>query len=296
MKKNLVSHIRMGAMLALCMLPTLLAAAEISITPPPGKAAVVVYRLSRVKGVLLQHKTPDRIAFDEQWISSLSPGEHFVFYAWPGAHRIESALWSERRAEGDSRPGTLRLDVKAGETYYVTAGPVKPTVISTESSQDVAVMLMDQESALKDLAESKPVDWAKDLVEGTLAEVRALDLQAGGTSVECGPAEWSPDVDSVKTSVFKRSSFLHGTVHVRDDALVLKLVSPPGETSPVGVTIPFADIAAVEIKNKVLKRIVLITRKNGRVDSFSVTTEGGGRVDRDRTKACGDRLAGKLGT
>ena len=43
-----------------------------------------------------------------------------------------------------------------------------------------------------------------------------------------------------------------------------------------------------------VRRVVVITRKGGRVDSFSVTTSGGGRIDRDRTQACGELLTSKL--
>jgi hypothetical protein len=297
MKTTLLRHIRTGATLVLCMFPGLLAAAEIDIAPPPGKAVVVVYRPAKIAGVLYQKNTAHRIALDGQWISSISKGQHFAFYAWPGTHRIESPIGFERMSEDDSRgTGTLRLDVKAGETYYIKAGPVRNTRISLDASDTAAVMLMDKASALAEMAESTPVDWAKDLLEGTLAEVRALDPQAGATAFDCGSVEWSPDVDSIKTSTFKRSSILHGTLLGRDDAVVLQLAPTSADATPVGVTIPYADISAVEIRNKVLQRIVLITRKNGRLDSFSVLSPGGGRIDRDKTKSCGEQLAGKLGS
>jgi hypothetical protein len=110
----------------------------------------------------------------------------------------------------------------------------------------------------------------------------------------CEPVEWTPDIDSVKSSAFKRGSILQGTIQLRDDALLLRLKPIAGESVASGITIPYADIASAEIRNKGLKRIVMITRKNGRLDSFSVLTAGGGRIDRDQTMSCGEQLAGKV--
>jgi hypothetical protein len=76
---------------------------------------------------------------------------------------------------------------------------------------------------------------------------------------------------------------------------VLQLDSASGDAEPIGVTIPYTEIAAVEVENKMRKRAVVIQRKNGRLDSFSVTTPGGGWVDRDQTQACGEQLANKVG-
>jgi hypothetical protein len=296
MKANpLIAPIRMGLAITLCTFPSLLTAGEINVTPPPEKAAVVVYRPAKLPGVILQANEAFRVAYDGQWISSVSRGTHFVFYAWPGAHKIEPSLASQRTPDDRYGSSTLNLDVKAGETYYVKAAPPDtPSIVAPTSS--IAFALMDKESAQKALAESKPVDWAKDLVEGTLAEVHPLSPQAEGASTECKPVEWSPDVDSLKNMGDKRSSLLKGRVVLRDESLLLQLQSASDDAAIVGVTIPYADIATVEVRNKVLNRIVLITRKNGRLDSFSVTTAGGGRIDRGRTAACGEQLAGKLGS
>jgi len=62
--------------------------ADLAITPPPGKAVIIVYRPAKIPGVLLQTGGASRVAFDGQWISALSKGENFAFYAWPGQHRI----------------------------------------------------------------------------------------------------------------------------------------------------------------------------------------------------------------
>jgi hypothetical protein len=289
----LIARIRMG--LALCTFPSLLAAGEVNVIPPLEKAAVVVYRPAKLPGVILQSNESFRVAYDGQWISSVSKGAHFVFYAWPGAHKIEPAIASQRTPDDRYGSSTLNLDVKAGETYYVKAAPADtPSIIAPSSS--ITFTLMDKESAQKDLAESTPVDWAKDLVEGTLAEVHPLSPQAGGASTECKPVEWSPDVDSLRDLGDKRSSMLKGAVFLRDESLLLQLKSASDDATIVGVTIPYADITTVEVKNKVLNRIVLITRKTGRLDSFSVTTAGGGRIDRGRTAMCGEQLASKLGS
>lgn len=253
---------------------------------PAGKATIIVYRPVKIPGVLLQAGGKSHLGYDEQWISALSKGEHFAFYAWPGRHKIESSI-------GVEREGTVELDVKPGETYYISAGPNRPTPISVVSSTGTAVALMDQETAEKELAGSKPVKWMQDLLQGTLAEVGTLSPLPTGATL-CGPAEWTPDVDSIKTSIFQRYALLRGTVYVSDDALALKFDSGAAEGDSLGVSIPIADIASVEIKNKMVRRVVVVTRKNGRLDSFTVISSGGGRIDRDKTQSCGDVLASKV--
>lgn len=258
-----------------------------AITPPPGKAAIIVYRPAKIPGVLLQTSGASRVAFDDQWISALNKGENFAFYAWPGQHRIESAI-------GVDREGTVQLDVKAGETYYVAAGPSRPTPVSLVSSLGTKVSMVDKETAEKEMTGSKPVEWARDLLEGTISEIGSLDALPTNVT-ECGNVEWNPDIDSIKTSAFHRSSILKGAVLVSDEALILKLSNELQGSVPMGVRIPLRDIASVGIKNKMMLRIVLVTRKSGRLDSFSVLTSGGGRIDRDRTTVCAGLLTDKLG-
>jgi hypothetical protein len=43
-----------------------------------------------------------------------------------------------------------------------------------------------------------------------------------------------------------------------------------------------------------VRRVVVLTRKTGRLDSFSVITSGGGRIDRDKTQSCGEALSVKV--
>jgi hypothetical protein len=258
------------------------------LVPPPlaGKATIIVYRPAKIPGVLLQAGGKSHLGYDEQWISALSKGEHFAFYAWPGLHKIESSI-------GVESEGAVELDVKAGATYYISAGPKRPTPISVVSSTGTAVALMDKETAEKELVGSKPVKWMQDLLQGTLAEVGTIGPLPSG-AMQCGPAEWAPDVDSIKTSVFQRYVLLRGSLYVSDDALVLKFDSGSAAEKSPGVSIPIADIATVEIKNKMVRRVVLVTRKNGRLDSFTVISSGGGRIDRDKTQSCGDALASKV--
>jgi hypothetical protein len=285
---NLISswHRQGLAVMVLSLLASSGLAADLDLTAPPGKAVVVVYRPAKVPGVLLQRGGASRVAFDDQWLSSLQKGEHFIFHAWPGKHRFESAIGFERQ-------GTIEFELKAGEIYYVAAGPTRPTPVSLVSSTGTDVKLVTREFAESDLAGSKPVPWAREMVEGTFGEVRVLD-RIPGNATEFGPVEWHPDVDSIKTSTFKRSSMLKGAVLVTEDALLIRLTTSAGGAEPMGVRIPYADIASVEVKNKMAQRAVVVTRRNGRLDSFAVTTAGGGRIDRERTQAAGELLAGRL--
>jgi hypothetical protein len=282
--------------LALCMLSGSIRAQQAELAPQPGRASIVVFRAAR-EPLLSAHNVAYPIAFDEQWISNLPKAKYFVFPAWPGTHRIALALRLQHLPSyASEREGSsgLDLDVKAGETYYIKANPgafrLGPDAFSRVGT--AALELMSREAAQEDFASSTPVDWLKELQEGTLAEVRTLAPPAEEPSAACaGGVEWIPDKDSVQTSNFKRMSILNGTVFLGSDALALHLKS----TEPVGTVIPYTEIAAAEIRNKGLKRIVLIRRKNGHLDSFSVLTAGGGRVDRERTKVCGEALASKLG-
>jgi hypothetical protein len=122
--------------------------------------------------------------------------------------------------------------------------------------------------------------------------VQPLATQAGAAT-KCERADWRPDIDAVKASGFKRG-FLRGTILLGDDSLVLQLDSTSKEAAPLGIAIPYADIATVEVKDRMLFRTAVITRKNGRLDSFSLATPGGGRIDREQTKVCGEQLASRL--
>src|SRR5512139_2735826 len=160
----LTASARIGLLFLLSMFTGLTPAADVAVMPPPGKAVVVVYRPAKIPGVLLQSNEPYFIAYDAQWISTVSKGRHFVFHAWPGAHLIQPAIRSDRLAANDEGgSSTLKLDVKAGETYYVKATPPDSTHIFV-AGEAIALTLVDQDSARKDLADSTPVDWAKDLV------------------------------------------------------------------------------------------------------------------------------------
>jgi len=288
------------AAVTLCVVTSPIPAQQAGIAPPSGKASIVIFRSAK-EPLLSAHNVDYPIAFDEQWISKLPKGRYFVFPAWPGRHRIAPAVRSEQIAahtasEWDS-PGAMHLDldVKAGETYYIKANPGAfrfGSVDTMERVGRVAFELLSGETAQESLAASAPVDWLKDLQEGTLAEVRTVEAQAATAAFECGNVEWTPDIDSTQTSTFKRMSTLHGSVSLREGSLMLQLRS----ADAVGITIQYADIASAEIKNKGLKRAVVIRRKNGHLDSLSVLTSGGGRVDRERTKICGEQLAEKLGT
>ena len=228
--------------------------------------------------------------------------QYLVFPAWPGRHRIAPAIRSEQMpthtaSEWDS-PGAafLDLDVAAGETYYIKANPGAFRIDVGHDAMGrigrVAFELMSRDAAQNDLASAKPVDWLKDLQAGTLAEVRSPSPQAANTGEECGVVEWVPDIDKVQTSTFKRMSILHGTLFFQDDSLVLQLKS----AEPVAVVIPYTEIATAAVKNKVRMRAVVIGRKNGHVDSFTVLPARGVMIDRERTQFCGEQLASKLGS
>ena len=280
----LIRPARLLSALALWMLSGALMGQQPELAPQPGKASIVVYRAARE--AFGGANTAYPIAFDEQWISNLPKGRYLAFPAWPGAHRIALALRMHQLPSTASEKGAssvIDLNIEAGKTYYIKVEPG-----AFRQAGQAALELTSGEAAPGDFASSTPVDWLNDLLTGTLSEVRTLS--PGNTSTECGAVEWIPDMDSVKTSFFKRLSILHGTVVLQDDALVLQLKS----TEPVGLAIPYTDIASAEIKGKGLYRAVVILRKNGHLDSFSVMTAGGGRVDRERTKMCGEQLASRI--
>jgi hypothetical protein len=260
---------------------------EISVQP--GKAIIIIFRVEH--GPLFSAgNTAYPIAFDKQWISNLPPGQYFAFPAWPGMHRIAPALRMETSPSGDAQGASaVDLQVQAGETYYIKASPG-----TFKNAGTIALELKTKESAQADMSGSMPVPWMHDLLNGTLAEVSSLATRSAPVGAECSSVEWHPDIDFIKTPDFARSSILYGSVLLQENSLLLKLASASGD-GQAGIEIAYADIAAVEVKNRMLNRVVLITRRNGRLDSFSVLSAGGGRVDRDQTKICGDQLAGKLG-
>jgi hypothetical protein len=284
--------------LATCMFSGPIRAQQAEFAPQPGKASIVIFRAAR-EPALSARNVAYPIAFDAQWISNLPKARHFMFPAWPGKHRVALALRAHHlpsyASEGEGS-SFLDLDVKAGETYYIKANPgaFRLGPLGFDRVGTAALELMSKEAAQEGFATSTPVDWQKDLQGGTLAEVQTLSPQAEEPSAECAGAvvEWEPDIDSVQTSNFKRLTLLHGTVFLRSDSLVLHLKS----VEPVGLVIPYTEIATAEIRNKGLHRAVVIRRKNGHLDSFSVVTAGGGRVDREKTKVCGETLASKLGS
>jgi len=154
--------------LALCTFPgsAMAEPAEIA-TPLPGKALIVVFRTARSPFASAPNVAP-YIAFDEQWVSTMPKARYFAFHAWPGPHRVAIAL----DTEAISNEGAVELDVKAGETYYIKATPG-----TFKEAGNTALEQVSKESAQTDMAGSTPVDWAKDLLEGTLADVRA-DMEA----------------------------------------------------------------------------------------------------------------------
>jgi hypothetical protein len=273
------------ATLMLCTFPGPAAGQQAEIAAPqPGKALIVVFRAARSPFLSAPNVAP-QIAFDDQWISTIPKARYFAFHAWPGSHKVAIAL--RMQALPNEAESMVNLDVKAGETYYINATPG-----TLKNAGNTALDQVSKESALTDMAGSTPVDWAKDLLEGTLADVRPLGPQVGA-SAQCERVTWSPDIDAVETSGFKRGS-LRGTIFLGDDSLVLQLASASNEAEPIGIAIPYADIAAVEVKNRMRFRAVVIKRKNGRLDSFNLATAGGVWIDRDQTKACGEQLASKL--
>ena len=273
----------------------------VNIAPPAGKASIVIYRATK-EPLLSAHNVEYPIAYDEQWISKLPKGQYLAFPAWPGRHRIAPAIRSEQMTEravaAFDSPGAvfIDLDVTAGETYYIKANPGAFRIDVGHDAMErigrVAFELMSSDAAQNDLASVKPVDWLKDLQAGTLAEVRSPSPPAADAGEECGIVEWVPDIDKVQTSTFKRMSILHGTLSFHDDSLLLQLKS----AEPIALVIPYSEIATAEVKNKVRMRAVVIRRKNGHLDSFTVLPPGGAMIDRERTQFCGERLASRLGS
>lgn len=74
--------------------------------PPEGKANIVFYRPAKYVGMALRFSVRD----GDTGIGKLQNGSYFVHVAEPGAREYNIA--SEAR-------DTLRLEVEAGETYYV---------------------------------------------------------------------------------------------------------------------------------------------------------------------------------
>jgi hypothetical protein len=276
---------RAVAALAICLsLIAAVSAQEAPASPQPGKAVVVVL----VRG---GSPSPFHMAYDEQWISRLPTASYFAFPAWPGRHRLAPAIKMERLGIIDGAdPSMQEFDVKAGEIYYIEG-----VTGSGKHRGRIGLQMISQQEALAKLAGITAVQWQKDLLTGTLAEVHPLGARVGQGEV-CGRAEWNPDLNSAKDlgESIHRGAALKGTIRVQDDALVMELAAGVEEPEPMGLVIPYADISTAVADHRLAHWVVAITRKNGHVDSFSVTTAGGGRVDGGQTKACAAQIAGKL--
>lgn len=89
--------------------PTVAGPASIIGAPAEGKGQVVFFRPSKLMGAAISYKVRE----GEQALGTLSIGRYFVTQVEPGAHLY--TVHSESKDE-------LRMEVEAGETYYVTSG------------------------------------------------------------------------------------------------------------------------------------------------------------------------------
>ncbi|HZS41219.1 MAG TPA: hypothetical protein VFF06_30530 [Polyangia bacterium] len=77
--------------------------------PPPGAAMVCVLRPAE------RHDALFAVRDNDAFVGVTGTSSYFCYYAWPGAHRLESIAVEER----PSAPSALLLDVQANRRYFV---------------------------------------------------------------------------------------------------------------------------------------------------------------------------------
>lgn len=85
---------------------------------------------------------------------------------------------------------------------------------------------------------------------------------------------------------------LHGTLAVTDQSLTFLSGSDQGSTNRIGIRIPYREIQAVEIRGVLRNRGVVITRRDGHLDSFQIVH--GIVIDPGQTVARGELLRSKV--
>ena len=103
-------------------------------------------------------------------------------------------------------------------------------------------------------------------------------------------AVWVPNKSSY--TVLGSTDPWRGAIELTDTALLLHRQPVKGETTGQEVQIPYADMASIETLKMIKARWIVITRRDGHVDSFWLSH--GATIDRDRTEAVGELLKAKV--
>jgi len=126
-------------------------------------------------------------------------------------------------------------------------------------------------------------------------------LPAGETGVETiGRAFWFADVDYLARGFWHASEQIGktqvGTLVLTDQHLLMRVLSRGGVALKSGeismIEIPYAQISSVGVESKALNCEVVITRRNGHVDSLQIVPHL--RVNREKTEAVAKALQAKL--
>jgi hypothetical protein len=129
----------------------------------------------------------------------------------------------------------------------------------------------------------------------------AIVLPAGDAGpVITGRANWFANVDLFGQGLWHVSAHLselqEGTLVLTDQRVMMRVTSQGGVKLKTGenkvINIPYADIAAVSLERKALNCAVVITQRNGQVDSFQLVARV--MVDRKKTEAAARTLQARL--
>ena len=106
---------------------------------------------------------------------------------------------------------------------------------------------------------------------------------------------WFSGVDALASAsayVNADANAIHGTLVLTDRSLTFLVGGTAASRSGTGLHIRYIRIASVEVRRKMKNRVVVIRRRDGKVDSFQIRRTG--FIDREQTEAAGQLLQSKL--
>ena len=244
---------------------------------PKDKAIVYVYRESSVFGGGLVYQVHAKGVP----VSPLPSGGYFVYYATPG--EVEFSAKTEART-------SVTIDAKMGEVYYV-----KGTVSFGVFVGHPHLTLVSQDVGAKEIAGCRLVPASSST--RIPAEFGKIAIPADDGPVSTYPkVDWWPNNDAAKlmsiANATAKGAYSTATVYLSDKALTVQILSGNGVPTGDALRIPYVDIALVELRSHVAWRGVVVTRRDGHVDTFTVVDENS--VNQEGTEGAAALLRSKV--
>lgn len=245
----------------------------------PGQATLYVYRDFNVFGGGMTYL----VRGNGVPIASLPAGGYFVYHAPPG--KVQLSAQSEAAT-------SVTVEARSGGVYFV-----KGTVGFGIFVGRPHLVLVPREVGEKEIAGCKLVPESMMASAQTSADFGQVTVPADEGPVSAfDRVIWYSGVDVlVNSSTFLEAGQqgIHGTLELTGRSLTLLTGADTGTRMGTGLHIPYSEIVSVEIRRYINWRAVVIKRRDGKLDSFSI---GGAVIDRKRTEAAGELLRSRIKT